>query len=108
VSGLWNVRQQAALDHFPEGREWWVSWSAWYSYGALALLSIAGGVILRRRRVPVFPLAVFPVLVVISVTITFATTRYRAIAEGVFVLLAAVAIDAAVSRLQLRRGADAG
>ena len=53
-----NLQQQANLDHIPAGREREVAWAAWYSYFALALLSIAGGVLLRRRRVPVFPLLV--------------------------------------------------
>ena len=100
VTGLWNVRQQIQLDTFPEGREKWVAHWAWYSYYALALLSIVGAFALRRRKVPVFPLLVFPVIVLISVTITFATTRYRAIAEGVLVVLAAVAIDVIIDRIR--------
>lgn len=100
ITGLWNVGQQIQLDQFPEGRERWVARWAWYWYYALAILALIGALVLRRRRVRVFPLAVFPLIVLISVTITFATTRYRAIAEGVLVLLAAVALESGISALR--------
>jgi 4-amino-4-deoxy-L-arabinose transferase-like glycosyltransferase len=96
VTGLWNLQQQAALDHFPAGREKELAWAAWYGYFALTLLSIAGGVILRRRRIPVFPLLLFPALVLVTTIITFGQVRYRATAEVALVVLAAVAIDAAI------------
>jgi hypothetical protein len=98
ITGLWNVSQQMQLDNFPEGREVWVAHWAWYWYYASALLAIIGAVVLHRRGTPVFPLVVFAVIVLLSVTITFATTRYRAIAEPVLVLMAAVAIDALITR----------
>jgi hypothetical protein len=48
-----------------------------------------------------------PVTVLISLVIAFGTTRYRAIAEGALVVLAAVAIDAGLRRLHAhRRTAD--
>jgi hypothetical protein len=97
VTGLWNLRQQAGLDHLPAGRERELAWAAWYGYFALALLSIAGAVILRRRRIPVFPLLLFPALVLFTTIITFGQVRYRSTAEVSLVVLAAVAIDAAIS-----------
>jgi hypothetical protein len=103
VTGLWNVSQQADLDHFPAGRERELAWAAWYAYYALALLSIAGGIILRRRRMPVFPLLAFPALVLLTTVITFGQVRYRATAEVSLVILAAVAIDAGVRRLRTTR-----
>jgi hypothetical protein len=39
----------------------------------------------------------------ISVALTYASTRYRAIAEGALVVLAAVAIDSGVQRWMARR-----
>jgi 4-amino-4-deoxy-L-arabinose transferase-like glycosyltransferase len=96
VTGLWHLQQQAALDHIPAGREQELAWAAWYSYFALVVLSIAGGVVLRRRRIPVFPLLVFPALVLLTTMITFGQVRYRATAEVSLVVLAAVAIDAAI------------
>jgi hypothetical protein len=52
--------------------------------------------VLRKRRIPVFPLLAPPAIVFVAVTITFATTRYRASAEGAVCLLAAVGVDALV------------
>lgn len=105
VTGLWNLRQQAALDHFPAGRERELAWAAWYSYFTLAALSVAGGVMLRRRRIPVFPLLVFPALVLVTTVITFGQVRYRATAEVTLVVLAAVAIDIGVGAAKRKRSA---
>ena len=99
ITGVWRPGQQIILDQFPEGREKWVAWAAWLAWYPLALLSIAGAIALRRRRaVPLFPLAVPPLLAWFTVTISFANVRYRAIAETVIVVLAATAVDAALSR----------
>jgi hypothetical protein len=73
----------------------------------IAALAIAGAVVLRRRRVLVFPLAALPAIVLLSVTLTFATNRYRAIAEGALVVLAAVALDAGAQWLRTRRAGAA-
>ena len=54
---------------------------------------------MRRRRAPLFPLLVPPLIVLIAVTIAFYNPRYRAAAETSLVVLAAVAIDAAIARL---------
>lgn len=99
TTGLFQLRQQAALDSFVGGRERWFAWTAWWTYFAAAILAIAGGVILRRRRVPVFPLASLPVLVVITTAVFFGLVRYRAIAEVSLVVLAAVTVDAVIARV---------
>jgi hypothetical protein len=52
----------------------------------------------------VFPLLIVPAIVVITVAITYGSTRFRAVAEPSLVVLAAVAIDALVRR---QRGAPA-
>lgn len=106
VTGLFRPAQQARLDHDVEGRETWVAWSSLLMWYSIAALAIVGVVVLRRRRVLVFPLVALPAIVFLSVTFTFATNRYRAIAEGALVVFAAVAIDAGAQRLGSRR-ADA-
>jgi hypothetical protein len=53
----------------------------------------------------VFPLAAFPAIVVFSVALTFAQSRYRAPAEAALAVLAAVAVDALVERALTRRRA---
>lgn len=106
TTGLFQLRQQAALDSFVGGRERWFAWTAWWTYFAAAILAIAGGVILRRRRIPVFPLASLPVLVVITAAVFFGLVRYRAIAEVSLVVLAAVAVDTIVATVTRRDSAS--
>lgn len=107
TTGLYAVRQQAFIDHFPEGRETWVANSAWVSFLVLEALAVAGGVLLRRRRsVPLAPLLAPIAIALLSVAITFGNTRYRATAEPAVVLLAAVAIGALAERVSGRRPAD--
>ena len=75
-------------------------------YYALLPLAIAGTVVLRRRRVPSFPLWAIGLNVVCASALTFGQTRYRTTFEVSLVLLSAVALDALWSRL--RRPAPGG
>jgi 4-amino-4-deoxy-L-arabinose transferase-like glycosyltransferase len=103
VAGLFRPSQQVRLEDLIENRESWVAWASLLTFYPIAILAIAGGVALRRRRIPVFPLAALPVIVLISLVIAFGITRFRASAEAALVVLAAVAIDAGVRRLHSRR-----
>jgi 4-amino-4-deoxy-L-arabinose transferase-like glycosyltransferase len=67
------------------------------SYYILASGAVAGAVILRRRRVPVFPLLGVVLTVSIGVVVTYGSTRFRAPGEVAIVVLAAIAIDALLS-----------
>lgn len=107
ITGVFRPAQQARLDHLVEGRERWLAWSSLSMFYVIAPLAIFGAFVLRRRRVPVFPLVALPAIALIAVTLTFATNRYRAIAEGALVILAAVAIDAGVRWLCTRRSRSA-
>ena len=69
------------------------AWMATISFYVLFAFSIYGVILLRRKRVPVYPLLVFWVMILFSVTLTFAQQRYRAIGEPTLVLLTAVALD---------------
>jgi 4-amino-4-deoxy-L-arabinose transferase-like glycosyltransferase len=68
-------------------------------YWMLVPAAVAGVVILRRRRVIVFPLIALFVTVSVGVALTYGFTRFRAAAEVAIVLLAAVALDAVFRRL---------
>lgn len=103
ITGLFRPVQQVRLDHQAEGRETWVAWMSLLMFYPIAALAIVGAVVLRRRRVLLFPLVALPSIVLVSVTLTFATNRYRAIAEPALVVLAAVAVDAGVQRFRTRR-----
>jgi hypothetical protein len=100
--GFFRPDQQLRLDEF-SSRELGLSRLGLGMYYALAAGFVAGLVILRRRRVPIFPLLAMVVSVVLSVSVTIGETRYRAVAEVPLVLGAAVALDAVIGRLA-RRG----
>jgi uncharacterized membrane protein YoaK (UPF0700 family) len=72
-------------------------------YYALAVGTVAGVVVLRRRRIPVLPLLAPIISVALTVSVTFGETRYRALAEVSLVVLSAVAVDAALRALGRRR-----
>jgi hypothetical protein len=75
-----------------------------YTFYGLALLSIVGAIVLRRRRTaPVFPLLVPPVVVMFTVIVTYAAMRFRAPADVALCILAAVALDGAINAVT-RRG----
>ncbi|HUI48470.1 MAG TPA: glycosyltransferase family 39 protein [Acidimicrobiia bacterium] len=109
IVGLYKTSLYVRADAYIEGRNpVWISWAALYSFWLLALLSIAGAVVLHRRAhaPPLYPLLAPIVVVVITVLTTYASTRFRTTAEPSFVVLAAVAIDAIVLRLRARYTAD--
>jgi 4-amino-4-deoxy-L-arabinose transferase-like glycosyltransferase len=103
ITGLYRPNQQLRLDEVIEGRERWTALAGLLSFYAVAALAITGGVILRRRRVKVFPLIVLPAIVFFAVGLALGSNRYRASAEPALVVLAAVAINAGVSALQRRQ-----
>jgi 4-amino-4-deoxy-L-arabinose transferase-like glycosyltransferase len=92
ITDIWQPWQQAALDFYPEGREKWVANTSLMMWWILLPFAIAGAFVLRARRVPVFPLLALPATVLIAITLTFATTRYRATMETVMCVLAAIAV----------------
>jgi 4-amino-4-deoxy-L-arabinose transferase-like glycosyltransferase len=98
ITHLFRPWQQASLDWFPEGRPLGVARAGLFSWYALAPAALAGVLVLRRRRIPDFPVVAPLAIVLFTVTVTFAQVRYRAAAESAFVLLAAVAIDALLAR----------
>ena len=106
IVGLYKTALYVHADWYVEGRRpYWITWSGLYSFWALALLAIAGAVVWRRRRAnapPMYPLLAPIVVVVITVLVTYASTRFRTTAEPSIVVLAAVAIDALWMRLRSR------
>ena len=99
-SAFFHPLQQIELDSTVETRPYhWAIVGLGMYYGLLAL-SVGGVIILRRRRIPVFPLLAIGLDVAISVALTFGQTRYRSTFEVSLVLLAAVQLDWFWSRLR--------
>jgi len=101
-AGLFHPQQMIDFDQFPEGRDKWIAYSGFIGFWVLSLLAIAGVVILRRRKVPVYPLVSLVVIGFFTIAISFATPRYRTTAEPAIAMLAAVALDAALTRWRRR------
>ena len=110
--GYWNPFQQTYLDNqwqrvlpiFGKPTSVWVYDLRLVSYWILLLPAAAGCVVLRRRRIPLYPLLAFFLTVVITVATAYGETRYRAAAEVPFVILAGVGIEAVLGRNQQPRG----
>ncbi len=92
--GYWNPLQQTAIDAHWMGTWIGVTRLGMVSYWLLLVPAVAGGIVLRRRRVAIYPLLVFVATAAFAVALTIGDVRYRAAAEVPLVLLAAVAIDA--------------
>jgi 4-amino-4-deoxy-L-arabinose transferase-like glycosyltransferase len=99
---LFRPRQQAREEAFFEGRDLRVEQAGVAIYYLLALLALAGAVLLARRRGPWWVLAAPVGMVVFVTVISYGITRFRVGAEPAIVVLAAVALDALVARRRAR------
>ena len=91
--GFFHPMQQIHLDSYVETRPHRWAVTGLVAYYVLLALSVGGTVILRRRRIPSFPLWAVGLQVVCSVALTFGQTRYRTTFEVSLVLLAAVQLE---------------
>ncbi len=104
--GFFHPLQQIQLDSFVETRPYhWALVGLGMYYGLFAL-SLGGTIVLRRRRIPSFPLWAIGLNVVLSSALTFGQTRYRTTFEVSLVLLAAVQLEWFWSRLRPSDGLD--
>jgi MYXO-CTERM domain-containing protein len=103
---LWQPGHFSAFEALIADRDAGLNRKAQFCFWAVALLALAGLVILRRRRDPVRLLAAPLVLVSVVSMATYGSTRFRAAAEPALVVLAAVALEAAAGRAleSVRRG----
>ena len=110
IAGLYKPALYVRADWYVEGRDpIWISWAALYTFWVVALLSIAGAVVLHRRAratddraPPVYPLIALVVVVLVTVLVTYASTRFRTTAEPALCVLAGVAIVAAIDTARTR------
>jgi 4-amino-4-deoxy-L-arabinose transferase-like glycosyltransferase len=96
IGRTWNLYDPAQMVRFtePEGREPSVSWAGLLIYYALLPLAVAGAVILRRGRRPVWPLLAAVVTVTVTSALFYGHVRFRTPAEVAIVVLAATALTA--------------
>jgi 4-amino-4-deoxy-L-arabinose transferase-like glycosyltransferase len=102
---LWDVYRtdQQLFTSASEGRNPRVNRIALRFYWVVALLAIAGLVILRRRRQTLIVLVAPILLVAWSALLTYGSTRFRFAAEPALVVLAAVTLEAGLRALERRR-----
>ena len=79
-------------------REW--SWLALAMYALLVPAAVAGVFVLKRRRAPVTSFVAMPILVTVTAALFWGNPRFRRPAEVAIVVLAAVSLDAALTRLR--------
>ena len=100
---FWNPTLQIRQDSKVETRPFhWAEVGLWSYYGLL-VLSLPAVVVLRRRRVPIYPLLFVLGDVAFSVALTLGQTRYRSPFEVCLALTGAIGVDATVSWLWARR-----
>jgi hypothetical protein len=100
--GLWDPVDQTALESL-EGRPLGWQRAGTVMYWVLAVLAVAGLVVLVRRRRRVWPLVAGAVAVVVTTAVTYGNQRFRVAAEPALLVLAAVALVTAAGRLGARR-----
>ena len=106
VGRLWGVfkpGQTTMLDWSVEGRGRVPSWIGLFAYYALWPFAIGGLVLMRRRKIPIFPLITIAVVSTFAAAITFGVTRYRAPAEVALVLAASIGAAALWTHWRSRR-----
>jgi 4-amino-4-deoxy-L-arabinose transferase-like glycosyltransferase len=101
VWDFYNPGQQVNYETL-EGRSATGSRIGLAMYYPLLLLAVAGAVLVRRRRWPLWPLLAFPVMVSITAVLVYGVTRFRFAAEPALCVLAAVAVAAAASAMKTR------
>ncbi len=105
ISGLGHREHQIGIDWFVEGAHPQVArWSMNLLY-PMIVLAVIGAVVLRRRRVPLYPLLAPITMVLLTVVVLYAATRFRAPADAAMCLLAAAAFDGIIGWWSTRRSA---
>jgi 4-amino-4-deoxy-L-arabinose transferase-like glycosyltransferase len=104
VWGVYAPDQMAWLNQ-GEGRERWASWAGFWLHLALVPAAVVGAVVLRRRGVPIWPLAGTAVIVTLTAALFYGIVRFRVPADVAIVVLSGVAFDAAWRRWRPSSGA---
>ena len=96
VGRLWSVWDPPDTIRFNvgEGRPEWASTVGVVSLFLLLAAAVPGSLALRRRRVAQWPLLVPVVVVTVAAVLFYGQPRFRAPAEPVIVVLAAIGVDA--------------
>lgn len=98
VGRMWGVfkpGQTTAFEWSLETRGRVASWAALFFYYALVPFAVFGLVVMRKRRIMIWPVVALLGIATLGAAITFGVTRYRAPAEVGIVLAASIGMVAA-------------
>ncbi len=100
IGRVWSLYApgQMASYNVNEGRDEAVSWAGFVTFWLLVPCAVVGGVVLRRRRVPITPLVAQFVVVTITAAAIYGLARFRTPAEVSLVVLAAVGVRSLAGR----------
>lgn len=90
---LYRPLQGVDLDATFERRGLWPSRGALAMYYVLVVVAIYGLVVMRRRKLPISPIIGLVIALTVTSAISLGITRYRAPADAVLPVLAAVGIE---------------
>jgi hypothetical protein len=94
IFNVWSPQNSIDIESYVEANSTWVARLSLVSLWPMVVGAVAGAVVLRRRRIPVFPLLAPCATVIFTVLLFYASSRFRASAEGALCLLTAVALEA--------------
>ncbi len=97
---IYDPVQTARFDIYVEGRDFRLSMFALAEYYVVCLAAAVGVVVARRRRLPIYVVALWPVLVALVAALGFGNNRYRVSAEPALIWFAALAVYAVFGRLR--------
>ena len=110
IGRIWDVYrpvQNVELNATSERRGYAASWAVLIGYWLLMPFAIFGLVVMRRRRIPIFPYIAIAVSVTITVALSLLITRYRAPVDTVLPVLGAIGLDAIWRRARRPPAVDA-
>ncbi len=99
-----QTNDEAVREGVPEK----VAWAAYASFFVFAAFGVYGAVVLRRRRVPIYPLLGAIAVVIAATGGFYGLFRYRLTLDLVLVILTGVAVDALWSGFVARRPGSPG
>ena len=101
---LYRPFQTARLMQF-EGRDLGVSKAGIWTWWAVGAAGVVGALVLRRRRVTLWPLGSMLVLVTVTSLYAYGSPRFRTPVDVAAIIAAGVALDAAARWVAARSGA---
>ncbi len=80
-------------DRTESGRSPWTQWATVIAYVPVQLLAVLGLVVLRRRRIVIWPLVAMALLVIVTTALTYGISRFRVPWDVASVVAAAVGLE---------------